>query len=317
MAMRRALCLLGTAGVLTAGCGGSQEAPVQEQPAGDTLTEDTNLSDLDPFVRLFTPEGLLLVASDINVDGRPDNFEFLAVLDEGDNRILEFEELSPYDPLNLRIVRKEIDVNFDGNVDVVRTYNRQQRLIREELDVNFNQSVDFINHFEDAIIVRRQLDRDADGVFEETRYYRAGSLYRIEKDSDNDFIPDYWEFYLEGVLARIGRDYDADGIIDNWILAETNDDSPDIVRTDERGNIIREEEPEEDDASEDEMDDASEDELDDASEDEMDEQADVPNQAPASAEPSGVDEASSEEAADSPEVTPTEPAESSEQPVAQ
>lgn len=251
MAIRRALCVLGAAGYLAAGCGGSQPPEEQGPTMPDVVNEDTRLSDLEPFVRVFTAEGLLLNASDINLDGRPDNFEFFAVLDANGEQIFEFEDLSPYDTLNLRIVRKEIDVNFDGSVDVVRTYNRQQELTREELDVNFDGSVDFINHFEDSVIVRRQIDNDNDGVFEETRFYREGALYRVEKDTDGDFIPDYWEFYLDGTLARIGRDFDADGIIDNWTLAETEEGAPDIVQTDEYGNLVNKDESEGEDDVED------------------------------------------------------------------
>lgn len=240
MPIRRNLLTLGIAASLLLACGSSQNRHDSTTPVTDDGSSkiprvdlNTQLTRLDPHLRAFTTDDYLIFASDTNHDEQPDNFEIFAVLDETNERITELAKLSPTKPLNRRIRRKEIDVNFDGNIDVVRHYNRQQQMTREIADLDFDGNIDSISHFKESKIDHREVDSDQNGVFEETRYYREGELFRIEKDTNGDSKPDRWEFFLHGILARVGIDHNADGIIDDWNIAKSREDNMPGVMTSE------------------------------------------------------------------------------------
>jgi hypothetical protein len=113
---------------------------------------------------------------DLNRDGRPDAYQFTRVTDgEG------------------VVVRKEVDVNFDGKVDLVRNLDDKGKLLEERLDTDF------------------------DGKPDVWRYFDKGSIAREEADLNYDSRVDYWEYFEGGKLDRIGIDRDYDGNVDEWI----------------------------------------------------------------------------------------------------
>jgi hypothetical protein len=90
------------------------------------------------------------------------------------------------------LVHKDWDVNFDGNVDLMRYFNREGEIIKEFCDLNF------------------------DGRMDITTYFQKGYKFRQDYDFNYDNKPDYWKFFQNNVLIRTARDCDFDGQIDRW-----------------------------------------------------------------------------------------------------
>jgi hypothetical protein len=115
-----------------------------------------------------------------------------------------------------RLIRKEVDVNSDGNVNMRRLYNEEGELMQEEADTNLDGKMDVIRHIDGGQVVQKDVLDSASGVVVASRYYYEGNLQRVEKDTNQDDKVDYWEFYEQGVLDRIGRDLNGDGRADTW-----------------------------------------------------------------------------------------------------
>lgn len=171
--------------------------------------------------RSFTEEGLLLEQFDINRDGVIDNFSYSQPLSRHGEE-LSVEELAEFTPTSLpdyRLVRRELDINFDGKIDFIRHYDVRGGIDKDEVDTNYNGIVDRVVRYSNGIITRREIDADEDGYFEERRHFVKGQIFRIEKDTTGNGQPDYWQFYEEGVLTRAGFDTDGDRVIDQWLVA--------------------------------------------------------------------------------------------------
>ncbi|MCC6332871.1 MAG: hypothetical protein IT380_02655 [Myxococcales bacterium] len=115
-----------------------------------------------------------------------------------------------------RVSRKELDINWDGKVDISRNYDEREQVAREALDLDFDGKVDQVNYFEKGVIVRKELDLSAAGRPSEFKYYEKGKLVRKERDTNGDGKVDYWEYWEGDQVDRIGEDLDGDGNVDKW-----------------------------------------------------------------------------------------------------
>lgn len=115
----------------------------------------------------------------------------------------------------------EFDINFDGKVDVVRTFSKGVK-VREEADMDFDGKFDVVTIYENGQIVRKEMDSQFDGRFDIVKFYQDGQLVRLESDSDGDGRVDYWEYYKNGKLSRQGSDENGDGQPDEdrWVESE-------------------------------------------------------------------------------------------------
>ena len=178
--------------LLVAGCAGSQ--------ADEVGSAERVLQGADRY----SNEGLLIIKADLNQDSIPDVYTIYK------------EETGTDGEVTRKLVRKEIDVNFDGSVDIWRHYNEGERLTREELDYNFDGRVDAVNTFDKGALVRKELDVEFDQAPDIFKTYKEGQLVRVERDTNNDGKVDTWEYYERGALSRIGTDQDGDGQADTW-----------------------------------------------------------------------------------------------------
>lgn len=137
---------------------------------------------------------------DLNNDEIPDAYQFIKETTEGETLIL----------------RKEVDVNFDRRVDLLRTFSEDGELLTEELDFDFDGQIDVVNVFEKGLIVRKEYDTNFDQIVDLWRFYDKGVIARKEADLNHDGKVDYWEYYEQGKINRIGIDRDSDGIVDDW-----------------------------------------------------------------------------------------------------
>ncbi len=153
----------------------------------------------------YPNEGLIVVKADLNADSIPDVYS-----------VYEEKPAEGGAQPERVLARKEIDVNFDGAVDIWRHYNDGDKLTKEELDYNFDGRVDAVNFFDKGALVRKELDVEFDQAPDVFKFYKDGELIRVERDTDNNGRIDYWEYYERGVLDRIGRDNNGDGRVDTW-----------------------------------------------------------------------------------------------------
>jgi hypothetical protein len=114
------------------------------------------------------------------------------------------------------LVCREVDTNFDGIKDVVRTYNDRGEALAELADSNYDGKVDTWVSFARGRVAKVEVDTTRNGMPDEARFYVVGKLSRVQLDVNDDGRPDVWEIYDEGKLQRRGVDLDHDGHVDRW-----------------------------------------------------------------------------------------------------
>jgi len=115
-----------------------------------------------------------------------------------------------------RLVRKELDINADGKIDISRTYDEREQISREALDLDFDGKVDQVNFYEKGVIVRKERDLSSAGKPSLWLFFEKGKLVRKERDTNGDGRVDYWEYWENDQVDRIGEDLDGDGNVDKW-----------------------------------------------------------------------------------------------------
>jgi len=111
---------------------------------------------------------------------------------------------------------REVDTNFDGVKDLVRTYGDHGEKLTEQADSNYDGKIDTWITFGPSKPAKIEFDRDGDGKPDEIRFYVGGVLSRIQRDTNGDGEPDVFEIYREGRLDRMGLDLNHDGKVDVW-----------------------------------------------------------------------------------------------------
>ena len=142
---------------------------------------------------------------DLNRDGKPDVFDHYVKNADGTDRL----------------VRKDLDINMDGKIDVWRSYDEKERLKKEAVDLDFDGRVDVVNIYDpEGKLVRKESDLQFDGKPDVFKYYEQGKLVRKEVDTNGDGRIDYYEYYEDGKIDRVGEDLDGDGSVDRWTKAQ-------------------------------------------------------------------------------------------------
>ena len=149
-----------------------------------------------------TIEGDVVVERfDLDGDGRPDVFKHWRVVRQGGQV-----------PAGTRLLaRREVDLDFDGKVDMITEYDVQGRVALERLDLDFDGRFDAVDHYENGQLVLREMELGYDQRPKVWKYYENGQLVRKERDLRGEGRPQEWEYFDGGRLVRIGRDVDGDG----------------------------------------------------------------------------------------------------------
>ncbi len=176
---------------LAAGCAG----PIYNS---DGMSEELNIN--DEHAAFARSHHLILRRFDLNRDKKTDVFKYYT---RGERDLLV-------------LARKEVDLNHDNTVDLVREYDDHQNVSKETVDLDFDGRMDEASFYKDGALVRKEVDLNMDGRPEVTKYYLKTQLKRVESDRDGDGKVDTWEFFEEGQLDRIGVDSDRDGQPDKW-----------------------------------------------------------------------------------------------------
>ena len=140
---------------------------------------------------------------DLNGDKKPDVWTYTVPAKTPDGKDYE------------RLVRKELDINWDGKVDIARNYDEKEQVEREALDLDFDGKVDQVNYYEKGIIVRKERALTS-GRPSLWLFYEKGKLVRKERDTNGDGKVDYWEYWEGDQVDRVGEDLDGDGNVDKW-----------------------------------------------------------------------------------------------------
>lgn len=137
---------------------------------------------------------------DLNGDGRPDLFKIYVLrgpVDDPEKRVQ-------------LLARQDLDLDFDGNVDVRRHFNEAGNVVREEMDLDFDGKFDAVDYYADGVLFRRDMAFNFEGKPSVVKYYNQNRLARKERDTTGDGRLDTFEFYENGKLIRIGIDKDGD-----------------------------------------------------------------------------------------------------------
>jgi hypothetical protein len=121
----------------------------------------------------------------------------------------------------LVLICRQADVNHDGTIDVVRTYDDNGRPLREDADRNFDGVVDQVTLYQSGEVVQHEFDNNFDGRVDTKVFYDKGQPLRAERDltgrsTDTQWKPDRWEYFEGGKMVRMGTDLDGDSRVDRW-----------------------------------------------------------------------------------------------------
>lgn len=203
--MRNPILALIALSTLTA-CGGS-EASLRER------SQDKPSPLLEP---IYTEDGMKGERFDLNLDGTADIIKWVRYRDRSGQLLADARLREPRGEYVEVIMRKEMDTNLDGKMDVIRNYNRRGALTGEQVDTEFDGILETEATVVEGMVTRVTIDLTGDGKPESTRYYRNGQLQRIERDPNSDGLTDTWSHFENQALTRIGTDYDGDGGVDDW-----------------------------------------------------------------------------------------------------
>ncbi|MBF5043985.1 hypothetical protein FGE12_16415 [Aggregicoccus sp. 17bor-14] len=149
---------------------------------------------------------------DTNGDGRPDV------------RIITRKVKGPDGADVERVVRRELDINYDGTFDVTKEYDvshpaeEGEVLVREQVDSDLNGRPDTVTVYEKGLVVRQERDLDGDGRPDVWVHYVGGRQTLTERDTNGDGRADSWEYWKDGRVERIAEDKDGDGKPDETTL---------------------------------------------------------------------------------------------------
>ena len=149
-------------------------------------------------------QGLELQEFDLNRDGKTDLFKTLRQVSNGQ------------DTPRLQLVQKDLDINFDGKVDIRQIFDDKSVMIQELADFDFDGRFDKIDFLVGGQLVRKEMDLNFDNKPDVIKYYEQNQLMRVESDTTGDGQVDTWEYYEKGQLDRVGIDTNFDGKIDEW-----------------------------------------------------------------------------------------------------
>jgi hypothetical protein len=184
-------------GFLTASCASQRSAQV-----GEAAPEATSSG--MPALHRAPLTNEKVRDQDVNRDGKADLFAYVLAVDQGNATSGE------------RMVRKELDINWDGRVDMAQLFDDRGQVEREIFDLDFDGKVDQVNSYEQGVLVRKERDLDNSGKTNEWIFYEKGKIVRKERDTNADGRVDYWEYWEAEQIARAGEDLDGDGKVDRW-----------------------------------------------------------------------------------------------------
>lgn len=165
-------------------CGGSQVVH------GDFVT---------PVMTQKGPDGTVEQTTDLDGDGQVDVWTSFREVKAGKDQVRRL------------MVRKAVDLNRDGRVDIQMAYDDQGDLVREELDLDFDGRADVVRHYRKGKPEREDVASRFDGRIDIRKFYEDGVLVVKQVDTARNGHFDEFQYFVGNKLARVGWDRDGDG----------------------------------------------------------------------------------------------------------
>ncbi len=179
-----------------------KDAPASDAPEPLETSVEVNGEEL---VRTF----------DLNRDGKADDWKHYRLL----------PDLTENGKPRELLIRREMDTNFDGKVDLITWFNEDGTRAKESFDLDFDGKPDVIVVYEKGVIVRKETFHGSASDKPDTiAYYEGGKKVRVEREVRTRGKVDTWEYFENGRLTRVGEDLDGDGLVDRWAKAKEPDD---------------------------------------------------------------------------------------------
>jgi hypothetical protein len=139
------------------------------------------------------------------------------------------EQVRYYDRKSSELLRKEMDLNYDGTADTWIRYE-DERVIQRKLDADFDGTLDTWETYEEDRMASRVVDRNNDGVKDAFYVYEGESLVEERHDADNDGTIDLDIRYENRFRVSAKEDADHDGRTDSWTTYRVVDGEETVVR---------------------------------------------------------------------------------------
>jgi len=161
-------------------------------PSQKTLQSSIRTIKLQSYLENLTPDQIL-EKMDSAGKNSPDIFVVFKKLENG-TRQLQIQAF---------------DLNRDGKVDLAKFFNNG-KMVRTEMDLDYDGIVDVVSEYDPKTgeLVRKL---QADGSTNIWKYYFKNELRRKELDRNGDGKPDMWVYYRNGKILRTEIDQKFDG----------------------------------------------------------------------------------------------------------
>lgn len=168
---------------------------------GTTKPTDTKGPGMSALGTQKMPDGAVIEMYDLSGDHKPNLWKIYEMV--GDPKKPESAKKT--------LVRKDMDLNRDGKVDVRQFLDANGVMYKEEMDLDFDGNIDAVATYKDGKIFKREMDMTLNGRADIVKFYEGGDLVRKERDTNDDGRMDVWEYFESGRLVRRGLDKDGDG----------------------------------------------------------------------------------------------------------
>jgi hypothetical protein len=111
---------------------------------------------------------------------------------------------------------KKVDLDFNGQVDMMVGYLADGTVLFEQFDLTFDGQFDVVKRYDPAtkLEIETARDSDSDGAYDVFESYQDGQLILVARDRNGDSAIDAWEIYEDGALVERQLDDNYDGIVD-------------------------------------------------------------------------------------------------------
>ena len=139
------------------------------------------------------------------------------------------EQVRYYDDETGQMVRKEVDRDYDGEIDAWSGY-RDGRLASRELDTDQDGKPDVWERYRDDRMTAREVDRDSDGHRDAFYTYEGEDLVKEQHDANDDGAMDMLVTYEDRLRVRAEEDRNLDGRMDTWTTYQKHGGEEHIAR---------------------------------------------------------------------------------------
>jgi len=149
---------------------------------------------LDDYLKNLAPDEIVEKMDSMNKN-KPDIFIVFHKNDDGTKMLL----------------MQLFDLNRDGKIDLVKHFQKG-KLVRTEVDLDYDGLVDVVSEYDpQSGELKRKIQ--ANGTTNIWKYYFHNELRKKEVDRNSDGKPDMWVYYRNGKVIRTEVDQNFDGKI--------------------------------------------------------------------------------------------------------